>query len=138
MQHNRTSDGAHFPHWFVQMSPLIGNAPFDIMCFLTINFRWVGKIQEDRKKFPRGIRYIADTLHAKGLKLGVYTDLSNHGCGSGPGSMGHVRTTQQSAALVEVCWPRYLGNLSDRLCAGRWRSMSSMPTSSLTTGRPIT
>ena len=30
-----------------------------------------GKIQEDRTKFPRGIRYVSDQLHAKGLKLGV-------------------------------------------------------------------
>jgi alpha-galactosidase len=54
-----------------------------------------GKIQEDRAKFPRGIRYISDQLHAKGLKLGVYTDLSNHGCGTGPGSMGHYTLDAQ-------------------------------------------
>lgn len=34
-------------------------------------------------------RYIADKLHAMGLKLGVYTDLTDHSCGTGPGSKGH-------------------------------------------------
>ena len=34
-------------------------------------------------------RYVADQLHAMGLKLGVYTDLTDHSCGTGPGSKGH-------------------------------------------------
>eukprot|EP01084_Bolivina_argentea_P266597 452203_1 len=40
-------------------------------------------------KFPHGIRYISDYLHSLGLKLGVYTDLGNRSCGSGPGSLGY-------------------------------------------------
>ena len=39
-----------------------------------------GRLQEDRKKFPRGMRHVADSLHARGLKLGVYTDLSDRSC----------------------------------------------------------
>ena len=48
-----------------------------------------GTITADPHKFPKGFRYLADRLHAMGLKLGVYTDLSDGSCGTGPGSKGH-------------------------------------------------
>ena len=47
------------------------------------------KLVPDRRKFPRGMRFVADELHRKGLLLGLYTDLSDHTCGTGPGSLGH-------------------------------------------------
>ena len=47
------------------------------------------KILPDPHKFPRGLRYVADRLHAKGLRFGIYTDISDHSCGTGPGSLGH-------------------------------------------------
>ena len=52
-----------------------------------------GKIAPDAQKFPRGMRFLADRLHAMGLKLGVYTDLSDGSCGTGPssGPAGAVR-----------------------------------------------
>ena len=43
----------------------------------------------DPIKFPRGMRYIADQLHALGLQLGVYTDIGTHTCQGFPGSYGH-------------------------------------------------
>jgi alpha-galactosidase len=35
----------------------------------------------DAKKFPHGIKYVADYLHAKGLKLGIYSCAGNMTCG---------------------------------------------------------
>eukprot|EP01084_Bolivina_argentea_P019076 35491_1 len=40
-------------------------------------------------KFPHGMRYLSDYIHSLGLKLGIYTDLSNISCGLGPGSFNH-------------------------------------------------
>lgn len=40
-------------------------------------------------KFPNGIEYLSNYIHSLGLKLGVYTDLSNISCGYGPGSYGY-------------------------------------------------
>ena len=57
-----------------------------------------GKLQVNNERFPRGMRYLADELHAKGLKLGVYTDLGDGSCGPGPGSFGHYAQDAQQVA----------------------------------------
>uniref|UniRef100_A0A4W3HXU1 Alpha-galactosidase n=1 Tax=Callorhinchus milii TaxID=7868 RepID=A0A4W3HXU1_CALMI len=46
-----------------------------------------GKIQPDPVRFPNGIKALADYVHSKGLKLGIYGDLGNLTCG------GYVGTT---------------------------------------------
>ena len=48
-----------------------------------------GFIQVDANKFPHGMKYLADYLHGKGLKLGIYSDAGTATCGSMPGSLGH-------------------------------------------------
>ena len=48
-----------------------------------------GFIQVDATKFPHGMKYLADYLHGKGLKLGIYSDAGTATCGSMPGSLGH-------------------------------------------------
>ena len=34
-----------------------------------------GKLVADPKRFPSGIKGLADYVHSKGLKLGLYTDI---------------------------------------------------------------
>ena len=48
-----------------------------------------GFIQTDPVKFPNGMRSVAEYLHAKGLKLGIYSDAGTNTCGGMPGSLGH-------------------------------------------------
>ena len=48
-----------------------------------------GFIQTDPVKFPNGMRSLAEYLHAKGLKLGIYSDAGTNTCGGMPGSLGH-------------------------------------------------
>ena len=48
-----------------------------------------GFIQVDTKKFPNGMKALADYVHAKGLKLGIYSDAGTETCGGMPGSLGH-------------------------------------------------
>jgi hypothetical protein len=47
-----------------------------------------GNLQVRRDKFPRGIKYLADYAHGKGLKLGIYSAHGSRTCqgnaGSGP------------------------------------------------------
>ena len=58
------------------------------------------RIVPDPHKFPNGLRYLSEKLHAMGLKFGVYTDISDHVCGSeGPGSLGHYEQDAQQFAL---------------------------------------
>jgi alpha-galactosidase len=48
-----------------------------------------GNLQPDPKKFPGGIKALADYVHAKGLKLGIYLDRGTKTGGGYPGSYGH-------------------------------------------------
>lgn len=43
----------------------------------------------DPQKSPQGMKDVADYLHDKELKLGVYTDISSGSCAHAPGSDGH-------------------------------------------------
>ena len=49
----------------------------------------LGFIQADPQKFPSGIKALADYVHSKGLKLGIYSDAGRLTCGGRPGSFGH-------------------------------------------------
>ena len=48
-----------------------------------------GNIVIDQEKFPSGIKALADYIHSKGLKFGVYTDVGTKTCAGRPGSIGH-------------------------------------------------
>ena len=48
-----------------------------------------GNIVPDAGKFPSGIKALADYVHSKGLKLGLYTDAGMLTCAKRPGSIGH-------------------------------------------------
>ena len=39
-----------------------------------------GNIQEDRSKFPSGMKKLADYVHSKGLQLGLYTSQTSTTC----------------------------------------------------------
>jgi alpha-galactosidase len=48
-----------------------------------------GTIVADAARFPSGIKALAEYVHGKGLKLGVYTDAGTLTCEKRPGSLGH-------------------------------------------------
>jgi Alpha-galactosidase len=41
-----------------------------------------GKIMYNKKRFPNGMKVVADYIHAKGLKAGIYSDAGINTCGS--------------------------------------------------------
>lgn len=49
----------------------------------------LGFIQADPVKFPSGIKALADYVHSKGLKIGIYSDAGRQTCAGRPGSLGH-------------------------------------------------
>ena len=63
--------------------------------YINIDDCWQGQrdaqgfIQPDAKKFPSGMKALADYVHSKGLKLGIYSDVGYKTCGGWPGSRGH-------------------------------------------------
>jgi alpha-galactosidase len=48
-----------------------------------------GNIVADTQRFPSGIKALADYVHSKGLKFGIYTDVGTMTCAKRPGSIGH-------------------------------------------------
>jgi len=48
-----------------------------------------GNIVADPARFPSGIKALADYVHSKGLKLGIYTDVGAHTCEKRPGSLNY-------------------------------------------------
>lgn len=59
-----------------------------------------GFIQADKKHFPSGIKAVADYVHAKGLKIGIYSDAGSKTCGGKPGSRGH----EYQDAITYASW----------------------------------
>jgi len=48
-----------------------------------------GFIVADAQKFPSGIKALADYVHSRGLKFGIYSDAGRLTCGGRPASQGH-------------------------------------------------
>src|SRR5208337_46560 len=48
-----------------------------------------GNIVADAKRFPSGMKALADYVHARGLKFGIYSDAGTKTCAGRPGSQGH-------------------------------------------------
>ncbi|XP_070818234.1 alpha-galactosidase A [Chaetodon trifascialis] len=57
-----------------------------------------GRLQADPKRFPGGIKNLADYVHSKGLKLGIYADVGKYTCAGYPGSLGYYETDAQTFA----------------------------------------
>ena len=63
--------------------------------YVNIDDCWHGKrdadgfIQLDPQRFPSGMKALADYVHARGLKLGIYSDAGTETCAGRPGSLGH-------------------------------------------------
>ena len=48
-----------------------------------------GFITDDNARFPSGMKALADYVHTRGLKFGIYSDAGTKTCGGRPGSQGH-------------------------------------------------
>jgi alpha-galactosidase len=59
-----------------------------------------GNSQADPQRFPSGIRALADYVHSKGLKFGIYSDAGDRTCQRRPGSRGH----EYQDALQYAAW----------------------------------
>ncbi|UYV66838.1 hypothetical protein LAZ67_4003042 [Cordylochernes scorpioides] len=60
------------------------------------------RLVADKKRFPNGIKALADYVHQKGLKLGIYTDIGTKTCGGYPGTQDHYDIDAQTLAEWEI------------------------------------
>lgn len=66
-----------------------------------------GRLVPDPEKFPRGIRALADDLHAMGLKLGIYSCAGNMTCGRYPGSNSYEFIDAETFAEWHIDYLKY-------------------------------
>ncbi len=66
-----------------------------------------GFLQPDPQRFPSGIKALADYVHARGLKLGIYSDAGAKTCGGRAGSQGHEYQDALQFARWEVDYLKY-------------------------------
>ncbi len=66
-----------------------------------------GFIQADAKRFPSGIKALADYIHLKGLKMGIYSDAGKQTCGKRPGSQGFEAQDAKQYARWGIDYLKY-------------------------------
>jgi alpha-galactosidase len=66
-----------------------------------------GNILADPVKFPSGVKALADYIHSKGLKFGIYSDAGIKTCGGRPASRGHEFQDARQYAAWGVDYLKY-------------------------------
>ena len=66
-----------------------------------------GTIVPDPARFPSGIKALADYVHAKGLKFGIYSDAGTMTCQKRPGSKDHELQDAKTYASWGVDYLKY-------------------------------
>jgi alpha-galactosidase len=94
-----------------------------------------GNIVADAQHFPSGMKALADYVHAKGLKFGIYSDAGTKTCAGRPASQGH----EYQDALQYSRWG--IDYLKYDWCHTETRNAqeayTTMSSALLSTGRPI-
>ena len=67
----------------------------------------LGRLTADPAKFPSGMRALAEYVHARGLKFGIYSDAGDRTCGGYPGSRGHEYQDARTFASWGVDYLKY-------------------------------
>jgi len=94
-----------------------------------------GFIVADPQRFPSGMKALADYVHSKGLKFGLYSDAGSKTCAGRPGSQGHeyqdaLQYARWGADYLKYDWC----NTGTRNAEEAYSTMSN---ALLATGRPI-
>ncbi|CAL9154259.1 unnamed protein product [Musa hybrid cultivar] len=77
-------------------------------CWGEANRDYQGNLVAKRSTFPSGIKSLADYVHAKGLKLGIYSDAGSQTCSrTMPGSLGYEQHDATTFASWGVDYLKY-------------------------------
>lgn len=66
-----------------------------------------GNIQVNKERFPSGMKALADYVHQRGLKLGIYSDAGNTTCAGYPGSRGYEYQDARTYAEWGIDYLKY-------------------------------
>ena len=81
--------------------------------YIFIDDLWQGgrdrenNIIPDPEKFPSGIKALADYIHSKGLKLGIYSDAAQLTCGGWTASLGFEEQDARTFASWGIDYLKY-------------------------------
>ncbi|KAK2367360.1 alpha-galactosidase [Trifolium repens] len=105
-------------------------------CWGELNRDSKGNLVAKSSTFPSGIKALADYVHSKGLKLGIYSDAGNLTCSKRmPGSLGHEEQDAKTFASWGVDYLKYDNCDNDNIDPKeRYPKMSE---ALLKSGRPI-
>ncbi len=94
-----------------------------------------GNIVADPARFPSGIKALADYVHSKGLKFGIYSDTGTKTCAGRPGSRGYEFQDARQYAAWGVDYLKY--DWCSTSTQDARASYSLMRDALQATGRPI-
>jgi len=66
-----------------------------------------GRQFADKERFPRGMKFLGDYLHARDLKLGIYSSAGTETCEKYPGSFGYEEIDAKTYAEWGVDYLKY-------------------------------
>ena len=94
-----------------------------------------GNILADSKRFPSGMKALADYIHSKGLKFGIYSDAGTLTCQKRPGSRGYEFQDARQYAAWGVDYLKY--DWCSTGTQNQQASYSIMRDALVRSGRPI-
>ncbi len=94
-----------------------------------------GNLLADPAKFPHGMKFIADYVHGKGLKFGIYNCAGTLTCAKYPGTRGHEYQDARLYASWGVDYLKFDWCFADGINARE--AYSTMSKALKTAGRPV-
>jgi len=94
-----------------------------------------GEIVVDKDRFPHGIKYLADYIHSKGLKFGIYSCAGTKTCAGRPGGCGHEYQDARTYARWGVDYLKY--DWCNTSTQDAKASYTTMRDALYATGRPV-
>ncbi|XP_054785125.1 alpha-galactosidase-like [Prosopis cineraria] len=105
-------------------------------CWAELDRDSEGNMVPKASKFPSGIKALADYVHNKGLKLGIYSDAGNQTCSKQmPGSLGHEEQDAKTFASWGIDFLKY--DNCENLNISPKERYPKMSEALLNSGRPI-
>ncbi|MFC7385379.1 ricin-type beta-trefoil lectin domain protein [Sphaerisporangium rhizosphaerae] len=105
-------------------------------CWSTKSRNGSGDLVADPQKFPSGIKALADYVHGKGLKLGIYSSAGTTTCAGYPAALGNERRDANLWASWGIDYLKY-DNCGDHQGKNGQQRYTAMRDALAATGRSI-
>ncbi len=76
-------------------------------CWMALTRNKEGNLHADPKRFPHGMKYLADYIHKKGLKIGLYSSAGTKTCAGWPASLDHEEADARMFAKWGIDYLKY-------------------------------